>query len=65
MYGNIGSLRPLYFDCTVQAGSAITWNKGVHLSRGQFCSDLPEILSVFSSPCNEETVPRIKYESNF
>ena len=49
----------------VQAGSSITWNKGVNLSRRQFCSDLPEILSVFSSPCNEETVPRIKYESNF
>ena len=32
----------------VQAGSAITQNKGIHLSWRQFCSDSAEFFDVFA-----------------
>ena len=32
----------------VQAGSAMTWNKDVNLSRRQFCFDLAEMFWCFS-----------------
>ena len=55
---NLTSYSRILIKC-VQAWSAITWNEGVNFSWRQFCSNLAEILLVFSKHITQLSDQRI------
>ena len=55
--------RNIKFCSVVQVGSAMTWNKGVNLSRRQFCFDLAEMFLVFFKEHDAMLSPRNWYKT--
>ena len=53
------------FGQPVQADLAITWNKGVHLSRRQFCSVFDDLFSVLLLTSDTDIVPWNRRKSEF